>query len=191
MKTTRLIQRLHAPSSKGFINPFSFGGGYRNGGLSDEAMNLLVPIFSFDYMGASEFEFGELPKALQEMAKNHASYSLQTIQVAPSKKSLEKHVPSDCEVSTKKRTVWLWAPTEHMEEIQKRIKKLANSDPCGIRWKKEIEPIDLKCASLFDLAIRTTTKNSSATVGWLELDNAFFFTIDEKMAVAFAKLFEA
>ena len=63
MKRTYLIQRLCQP--KNFDNPFSFGGGYINGGLSKEAMDILRPIFSFDYMGSAEFEFGALPKALQ------------------------------------------------------------------------------------------------------------------------------
>jgi len=64
----KLIQRLCAP--KNFDNPFSFGGGYVNGGLSEEAMNLLRPIFSFDYMGSAEFEWGALPKAFEKIANS-------------------------------------------------------------------------------------------------------------------------
>ena len=41
----------------------------RNGGLSNEAMDLIRGIWSFDYMGASEFEWGAIPKALGEIAK--------------------------------------------------------------------------------------------------------------------------
>ena len=55
-----LIQRLE--KSKNYVNPFSFGGGLVNGGLSKDAMSLLKPIFSFDYMGSAEFDFGVLPK---------------------------------------------------------------------------------------------------------------------------------
>lgn len=69
LKTTHLIQRLMAPLSR--PNPFAFGGGLRNGGLSDEAMALLQDIFSFDYMGAAEFEWGEVPDAFSSM-RQHA-----------------------------------------------------------------------------------------------------------------------
>lgn len=72
MKRSWLVQRL-TPKRGGrmgeMINAFSFGGGLRNGGLSNEAMGLLP--FGFDYMGAAEFEFGAVPKALQRMAGDH------------------------------------------------------------------------------------------------------------------------
>lgn len=75
MKRSWLVQRLETPRSfniggKTIDNPFSFGGGLKNGGLSDEAMGHLRGIFSFDYMGAAEFEWGAVPKALQKIAKH-------------------------------------------------------------------------------------------------------------------------
>ena len=67
-----LIQRLHAPSKGigplGIDNPFSFGGGLKNGGLSEDAMKLLRDIFSFDYMGSAEFEFGAVPSTFKFLA---------------------------------------------------------------------------------------------------------------------------
>jgi hypothetical protein len=62
LKKSYLIQRLE--ESHDFDNPFSFGGGLQNGGLSKEAMKLLKNIFSFSYMGSSEFEWGAVPEAL-------------------------------------------------------------------------------------------------------------------------------
>lgn len=59
------VQRLNKPYGKS--NPFSFGGGYINGGLSDEAMDILNQIFSFDYMGSAEFEWGAVPTALTSL----------------------------------------------------------------------------------------------------------------------------
>ena len=61
-----LIQRLGKPT--GGIGPFSFGGGFINGGLSNEGAKAISSICIFDYMGAAEFEFGALPKALDSMA---------------------------------------------------------------------------------------------------------------------------
>lgn len=65
---TYLVQRLNAP--QGFDNPFAFGGGLKNGGLADDAMEILRGIFSFDYMGAAEFEFGAVPEALNRIANS-------------------------------------------------------------------------------------------------------------------------
>lgn len=62
MQRTYLIQRLNRPIN--YNNPFAFGGGLQNGSLSEKAMDLLRPIFSFDYMGAAQFEFGAVPAAL-------------------------------------------------------------------------------------------------------------------------------
>lgn len=66
MQRSRLIQRLLRPSEYNLWG--SFGGGLRNGGLSDEGMDLLRDVFSFDYMGAAEFEFGAVPAALNFIA---------------------------------------------------------------------------------------------------------------------------
>lgn len=67
MKTPYLIQRLKRPI--GTTNPFSFGGGRVNGGLSPEASSILKSIVRFDYMGAAEFEWGAVPQALNSLAK--------------------------------------------------------------------------------------------------------------------------
>ena len=54
----------------------------RNGGLSSEAMDLIRGIWAFDYMGAAEFEFGAVPKALQKIAASDLTSF--TISVPPS-----------------------------------------------------------------------------------------------------------
>lgn len=67
MKTNPyLIQRLKAPRNP---TPFDFGGGKLNGGISKEAMSVLSQVFSFDYMGSAEFEWGAVPKALDSLSK--------------------------------------------------------------------------------------------------------------------------
>lgn len=73
MKRTWLVQRLQKPccisiKGKDVSNVFSFGCGFRNGGLTDEAMALLKGVFSFDYMGSAEFEWGAVPQALSFLA---------------------------------------------------------------------------------------------------------------------------
>ena len=75
MRDPWLIQRLNGPA---LPNPFSFGGGLVNGGLSNEVMDLLKRIFSFDYMGAAEFEFGALPTALNALIDHRKKETLTT-----------------------------------------------------------------------------------------------------------------
>ena len=77
MKRPSYIQRLNKPTN--FINPFSFGGGgLVNGGLSEDGLKIIQDIFSFDYMGAAEFEWGAVPTALQSLAKLSIKNKLMT-----------------------------------------------------------------------------------------------------------------
>ena len=68
MEKTYLLQRLISPLET--ANPFSFGGGLPNGGIVEELMQKLVKIWSFDYMGSAEFEWGAVPEALEQISKN-------------------------------------------------------------------------------------------------------------------------
>lgn len=65
MNTPYLVQRLKKPVN--YVNPFDgFGaGGLKNGGIKEDAMTVLRKVMTFDYMGAAEFEWGAIPKALQ------------------------------------------------------------------------------------------------------------------------------
>ena len=74
MKRTYLIQRLQKPfpsdvntDREKLVNPFAFGGGLKDGGLSDGAMKLIKSIWRFDYMGSAEFEWGAVPESLSNI----------------------------------------------------------------------------------------------------------------------------
>ena len=70
---THLVQRLKKPFMKlgmAIRNSFAFGGGFKDGGLNPEAAALLGEIFSFDYMGAAEYEFGAVADAFKTIAKS-------------------------------------------------------------------------------------------------------------------------
>lgn len=110
MKSSYLIQRLNSPPRRvaQIDNPFSFGGGLRNGGLSEEAMGLLRSIFSFDYMGAAEFEWGAVPKALNQIA-------------AASLVSFE--------VPTPVGIVYVIAPGDCRDEVERRVDAFASTEP--------------------------------------------------------------
>jgi len=153
MERTYLIQRLNKP--EGFVNPFSFGGGFVNGGLSKEAMKILTPIMSFDYMGSAEFEFGELPRAFRTIEK----YSRQGRAITGSL-SLPENVFYLCDRDMR----------EHVEGVIRQ----AYEDESKLRLK---EPCHLREA----LGIGESAEFFKDLAGWIELNKGFMFFINQEM----------
>lgn len=167
LKNTRLVQRLIKPcEAKGkkmqlVSELFSFGGGLENGGLSDDAMSLLRPIFSFDYMGSSEFEWGAIPKFFQRTAENVNLFS-------------------GWEIEINKTPIFVIGQIELQKQIEKRIKELAKNK-C---WLKEFSLFDVAVG-----LNKYAKKKDCKTIGWLELDNTFAFFVDEEAFNAMIKFF--
>ncbi|MBT4376649.1 hypothetical protein HOD29_04710 [archaeon] len=150
MKNTYLIQRLSKPT--GFVNPFSFGGGLVNGGLSDEAMDLVKDIWDFDYMGSAQFEMGKVPTSLH----NIANYSVDNKAYA-NKIGLDKDVFYICH-------------QDMAESVEKMIRKLAIDE----------RSFGLQDPSFFKQSLKGE-KYSDKLGGWLELNNHFMFFVDKEM----------
>lgn len=176
MHRTHLIQRLHKPMKKehplGRDNPFAFGGGLRNGGLSPDAMNILREVFSFDYMGAAEFEFGAVPAAFNFLAKQAAAGTLDSVTM---------HLPNTLKV-------YVIAPATYMKEVTVRVHQLYEDEGkfnlherCGLRQffhgsdygKNKGKPEEWHLENC----------------GWLEIDNGYMFFTDKKMWQDTGKLF--
>lgn len=177
MRRTWLVQRLNPPRQgqmAGIAEAFSFGGCYRNGGLSPEAMDVLRPIFSFDYMGAAEFEFGAVPKALSALAQAAGkkgrglatfSLSIPLADVAPHRSERKsKNVP------TGSATVYVLCPKEWADETEARIRSLA-ARPHG----------EVKEPTHLSDVLRPAGDYTPKTCGWLELDNGWMFFTDREM----------
>src|ERR1700753_1566668 len=86
LQDSYLIQRLLAPHKKeGLLSAlgdaFSFGGGYKNGGLTQEGFDLIKSIMRFDYMGAAEYEFGALPAFFKELVTGIKDYGTWEIKI--------------------------------------------------------------------------------------------------------------
>ena len=158
MRRPHLIQRLKKPI--GNPNPWAFGGGLENGGLSKEASNLLKGIFSFDYMGSSEFEWGAVPAALQFIAEQ-ASIT--------KRKYIFWKVNAGLVVANKHNGVFYICPKSYEDGVKTIIDGLLKNEStlylkesCGLKDR-----------------IETPTKYNEKTVGWLELDNGFYFNAKE------------
>lgn len=172
MESSWLVQRLTRPPRGTVLamkdNPFSFGGGLQNGGLSDEAMDLLRGIFAFDYMGASEFEWGAVPEALRALAsRDDLVAHTFTIPLAEVEKNWR-----DCSTAKPpgEATVFLLAPAPFAEEAERRIRLWASGK--GERLKE---------STRLSSALRPIEEWDRDVCGWLELDNGFAFFTDEEM----------
>jgi hypothetical protein len=168
MQNSWLIQRLHKPQyferkdKDGNVvkidNPFSFGGGLINGGLSKEAMALLREIFSFDYMGSAEFEFGAVPAALQFLAEQSEAKNLVTGVV--------------------EKSVYYLCPREYEKEVQNRI-SIFKKGGKGVKM-----PMTKEHVGLSDYFSRDDSY-AKRNLGWLEIDNGYAFFVDEEMFTKF------
>lgn len=193
-----LVQRLQKPPSGGFLglakdNPFSFGG-VRNGGLKPEAMELLRDLWSFDYMGAAEFEFGAVPKALAEIYRRDNNVAW-TLDIALSQVT-KPWIPTGWSLPDLARgatgTIYVISPEEWHDDIVDRLKVWATD---RVPKDKKAGDYRLKEAPHLAAALRPATPpaddkyHSRPAVGWLELDNGFLFFTDQEMANNAAQLF--
>lgn len=150
LKSTWLVQRLEKPIGR--KNPFSFGGGLVNGGLSNEAMELLCPIFSFDYMGSSEFEHGIIPEFFQTVGENP-----------------EEFIGTDMVLNSTR----VYVICRYLQEasIKNRIYEMAYE---RIRAKHHI---GLNIAVGLSEWYR---RENCPHIGWIELDNGFMFFVSRE-----------
>jgi hypothetical protein len=165
---TWLIQRLGKPYGRPdedltkLINAFSFGGGLVNGGLSDEAMQLLGGIFSFDYMGSAEFEWGAVPKALEYIAKQR-----------------KKFISGEATIN--KEPVYYLCYKDIKDYVENLLADLS---------KDKLQLKELSLFNVAVGKCKYIKKEDCKTFGWLELDNGFFFFTDQEMYEKTKELFE-
>lgn len=186
-----LVQRLNkplAPSNPHSVlasleEAFSFGGGMRNGGLKGEAMDLIREIWSFDYMGATEYEWGIVPAALQRIVEHREQNDLIArsfeIKLSKVKKHWSDRTRKDPEGSA---TVWLICHKDHSTDMEIRIRIWALGE-----HDRDFTLRD----SIFLSDVLRPGKDAAApyTRGWLELDNGALFFADQEMAEKAAALF--
>lgn len=157
MVRTHLIQRLNKPEDRS--NPFAFGGGLRNGGLPDVDLELLNKLFSFDYMGSAEFEWGAVPAAISFISEQAS-------------KETPLFPEEECLISGIHRDVYYICPKQYEKGVKTLISKLLDNES------------ELRLKQPSGLSIKVKNPQSpyyADTVGWLELDNGFFFFTDKEM----------
>lgn len=165
LNSTYLIQRLIKPinSKNGeILNSFAFGGGLKNGGLSTKAMELLTPIFSFDYMGAAEFEWGAVPNSFKRIAEY-----------------IKEYAPWDIKINN--RSVYIIGQKELESDIDKLLMQLSNNKV----FLKESSGFDHALG-----LDKWMGDKDCRYIGWLELNNDFMFFTDKETFEKVCALFE-
>ena len=196
MDRSWLVQRLKKPYPGQGIGsgPLAFGGGLANGGLSKEALVLFKDLWRFDYMGAAEFEFGEVPRAFQKIAAASEDPGLVGESVRIPLSEVQPHwdeIPKGARMTTKKHWkkdgdgwVWFMCPRGWEAEVEARIRGWA-----GERWNR-----DLKESTNLASTLRPHhdwERDGTETRGWLELNNGFMFFTDKDMWAGACQLFGA
>lgn len=181
-----LIQRLEKPHKtdhpwmKENGNPFAFGGGLLRGGLSKEGFALIRDLWEFDYMGASEFEWGAVPSALKAMAAYSEAKCLCCFQAcltgpAPDLGERKGKRRDDSmlgyadkhKTETKLGHAFVCCHLAHKDEVIKTLGEIA----CNTEWGDG--EIHLKESSFAWRAI--FNQPHARVIGGLELDNGWLY----------------
>lgn len=189
-----LVQRLIPRPDSGMLNPFAFGGGLVQGGLSKAALAALP--FRFDYMGAAEYEWGAVPECLYTMAENAADLVTSTI-LFPVKDikgwlshKMEAELKAAKDDDAKKSIYAEWAG-EMATDGRAAIYVIAHKDfvsdvEADIREmvsmgydNRERRPRDSLGFPRAIFQAKEEYKND--VCGWLALHRAFFFSVSQKM----------
>lgn len=171
-----LLQRLKKPypvsdnSKLGLIqNAFSFGGGYKNGGLNKDLMLLFNQIWSYDYMGSAEFEFGALPESWQRIYQNQKDYVLGSVEVTARKENYRSKKPTTLE---KDATVYYLCKSEDEAEVKEWIAKFADQVKDDFHT---LEHVGLASCILDE------SNSPFPVMGWHDLDNDYLFFSRKEM----------
>ncbi len=143
----------------GVISVFDFGCGLPNGGLSRQAANAVSSIFRFSYMGSAQFEWGAVPAALAFITEQANAGAM----VAGSHLDVFYICPKTYEVGVKTVIQNLLSDEYSMRLL----------DPCYLSTSVQA----------------MKAEKAVYSVGWLELDNGYFFFIDETMFESTKKFF--
>jgi len=169
MENSTYIQRLTKPT--GDWNPFNFGyGGIHKRAFPEEFMDVVSTVWSFDYMGRAEFEFGAVPEALDKISTFVLKGDVVNKTITIPYKYTD--VYGDHAVLTGEGEVYVICHKDHLEEVIKRIK----------RYAKNQRPMDCKTSERVMLSGSMAKEEVERRyMGWLELPNGYMFFVDKKM----------
>ena len=180
-----LVQRLKKPfkQKEGMSifmdNPFSFGGGLINGGISKEAMSKLNEIWRYDYMGSAEFEFGALPESLDHIVKNISEYVAGKMEVTGKYNVYDYSIGINNKKEIKKEaTVYYICEKKDVNDVCEYIERFADDVKHNYQTKENVGLSQNICKREY----------YEDNVGWHDIDNHYLFFTDETMFKSFCGL---
>ncbi len=185
LQNTFLVQRLHKPVKK-TGSPLDnahrvFGGGMME--ISSKLWDMLDPVFTIDYMGAAEYEFGTVPKILQDMLKDAKilegfSFSMERKDVVSNRERTWSKKPAKLPPApTDPVTIYVLCRSTQKDGVTEVIRSIV----AGRREVRDSTHIEDTLDPIRDFHGRT--------VGWLELNNGFFWFTDKTMWEGTLELF--
>jgi hypothetical protein len=199
-KTPWLIQRLcrpYAASKESLLSllDFSFGGGLINGGFSKDGYQYIKEnLFSFDYMGSSEFEWGAVPAAFSNLIKNYKDFVTFEIVLDSLKGEFlinkyrtpmrayvdgKRKKLKDIPAPTEKKTIYVICHKNFRQDVKESILELAKNN------------LHLKEGAMLTNALDPINDFDKRTCGWIDLYNCFMFFTDSVMFGKTVEVFEA
>ena len=173
LESTYLVQRLKMPGygQKAENAEAEFKKGLFVDGekLSSEAMSVFKSLWIWDFMGAAEFEFGSIPKSLRVLARS--DFSIWEVSV-PLSSLTKPHLWGKQKYKTREEQEIFFhvvGPAEYKEEINGVILEVCK----GKRLKER---------SYISDTIWIDSDYRDEVRGWFEIDNGFFFFLDQNIA---------
>lgn len=190
MKTPYLIQRLKKPyqvenQMTKLSECFSFGGGLKNGGLTNEAMEIIRQIWRYDYMGSVEFEWGAVPKSLSHVVENISKYITGQIEVTGKCHDYNGEIKT----LSKTKTVYYCCKAEDKEEVELWIQIMADEllPTINNKFPKRATFYPKECVNLAGNICNLQYHEDLA--GWHDIQNHYLFFTDKTMFDNFCQVF--
>ena len=186
LDSSYLIQRFKQPPQSEFAAKAEqvFGGGMMQ--ISEGGWKILQKLFSIDYMGAAEFEYGALPNSFKEHLSDPKK--LVAFELAIPGKNIRPNRAREVRVRKGQKkeslpkmpelvTVYVLCRQEVHAEVEERIRELAKDT---VRTKERTN---------FPDALDPLEDYDTKCCGWYDLKNGFFFFTDQHMWTKTSQLF--
>ena len=193
-KNPYLVQRLEALQSYKDSNlPKDFSPVTKET-TPEQFRELRQSIFSYSYMGSSEYEWGAIPKAIKEFLEKKDDYIAVTVKVKGGKPNYKQetkyhttkgkrtaykewrksydHIPGSNESVTK--DVFIYCHKDHVEQITQWLNDAVSGDYNKTRCKEQHYCED---AILCDEEVKLETYHR--TIGGFDLDNHWWYLSHE------------
>lgn len=161
-----------------------FGGGML--GLTEKAWDLFDPVFDIDYMGAAEYEFGTFPRAIKELIDGFRASGVVAFQFAIERKDVlpndwgrgslafnrkgkKKRPPAELSRPTEPAIVYMLCRSDHATEAEAVVRRIVGGT------------LKVRDVTMINHALDPLDDRDRKWAGWFELDNGFFFFVDEGM----------